>query len=151
MFVTTTFLKLFRAFPSCARRSFHRAMAVDSAPPGISGPIYHWQEGVETLERYRIGGYHPIRLGDDFSWRTVSGNSQTRIWQIFHGLAGQGSRRGSICFSEIHYSSRLRVEFRSKRLGTIYVKAISVILVASLSCLYWMTFGLKDQMAGISV
>lgn len=42
-------------------------MSVDLAPPRILGPVYYWQEGVEVLERYRIGGYHPVRLGDEFS------------------------------------------------------------------------------------
>ena len=40
---------------------------MDSAPSRTSSPIYYWQEGVENLERYRVGGYHPIRLGDEFS------------------------------------------------------------------------------------
>lgn len=29
-----------------------------------SGPAYAWHENVEDIERYRPGGYHPIRLGD---------------------------------------------------------------------------------------
>ncbi|MCJ1472209.1 hypothetical protein MMC13_000856 [Lambiella insularis] len=29
--------------------------------------IYHWQEYTENIERYRVGGYHPIRLDDEFS------------------------------------------------------------------------------------
>ena len=32
-----------------------------------SGPVYRWQDYVENLEEYRSGGYHPIRLGDEFS------------------------------------------------------------------------------------
>lgn len=29
--------------------------------------VYGFQEDIETLERYRDGGYHPVQLGDDFS------------------------------------------------------------------------------------
>ena len=32
-------------------------------------PVYNWQDDVENLENYRWGGYHPIRLGDEFSNR----------------------------------------------------------------------------------
>ena len=28
---------------------------------------YFWHEGVESLENYRLGGYHPVNLGDTFS------------------------------------------------------------------------------------
>lgn len=44
-------------------------MTVRSAPSRTVGPIYYWQEGVENLERYCVGGYHPIQLGDEFSHR----------------------------------------------------------------------------------
>ena len=42
-------------------------MKVTSASSRASGPTYYWQEEVENLEMYREGGYHPIRLGDEFS------------------------------------------------------------------------------------
>ena len=29
--------------------------------------IYQWEEDVEDLEGYCYGGYHPVRLGDEFS------------------------------------------------------------------------------------
>jgi serine/threonine protein kinase len=29
--------------------------------------VYNWQDDVEELENYRLGGYHPIQLGDEFS------------------------------------------------------------------------------------
>lgn len=30
-------------------------------------PVYHFQKYVENLENYRPGGFHPVRLGDEFS------------------------------------------------------------------------------------
>ena len=67
MILTTPFLKHLRVLRFCVQRSVVRTMTVDSAPPLTSGPIYYWQEGVENLERYCAGGYHPTRLGDEFS------------------------------------------------------------------------------------
>ena len=32
-----------------------------------SDPVYLWQEDVENLERYCVGGYHPVRIGDVLS------------------------------------------------------------------------------------
>ncbi len=42
-------------------------MAVHLPPSNTWDPTYYWQEGVENIERYRVGGYHPIQLGDQFS------------------------------------------------------------------------------------
>lgn len=30
------------------------------------GPVYEWLEGAESLERYAEGGYHPVKLDDEF-------------------------------------------------------------------------------------
>jgi hypothetical protein len=38
-------------------------------PPGDDNPaplLYQWQEGVEDLETYYVGGYHPTHLGDRY-------------------------------------------------------------------------------------
>jgi len=67
MTITTTFLKRFLGFPSFAKRSFYRGMAVNSAPSTEWSPTYYWQERVENVEKYSTGGYHPIHLGDEFS------------------------------------------------------------------------------------
>ncbi len=67
MFATNPFLKDFPGFRFQAQRAFYFARAVDSASSRITSPINHWQEGVEVLERYRLGGYHPVQLGDEFS------------------------------------------------------------------------------------
>lgn len=41
--------------------------AQQSKSSGMMSPIYNWQDNVENLEGYRMGGYHPIQLGDEFS------------------------------------------------------------------------------------
>lgn len=38
---------------------------MSSASSAHFHPIYDWQDDVENLEGYRLGGYHPIRIGDD--------------------------------------------------------------------------------------
>ena len=29
--------------------------------------MYQWQEDTENLERYRVGGYHPVRIDYEYS------------------------------------------------------------------------------------
>ena len=69
MTATTKSLKYFRtsSFSSVVKRSFSVGMSINSASSQASGPIYHWHEEVENLERYCPGGCHPIQLGDEFS------------------------------------------------------------------------------------
>lgn len=31
-----------------------------------SAPTYQWQDGVEDLDSYRLGGFHPVQLDDTF-------------------------------------------------------------------------------------
>ena len=45
------------------------SMAMSSASSADYRAIYNWQDDVEDLEDYRLGGYHPIRLGDELSNR----------------------------------------------------------------------------------
>ena len=42
----------------------HSARLVARPSSTWSRPAYAWHEDVESLERYRPGGYHPIHLGD---------------------------------------------------------------------------------------
>lgn len=42
-----------------------------------AAPLYRWQEGVENLENYCRGGYHPTRVGDSYA------NGR---YEIAHGL-----------------------------------------------------------------
>lgn len=44
--------------------------------------VYDWQDDVENLEHYRVGGYHPVELGDQF------GDSR---YEIVHKLGYGGS------------------------------------------------------------
>lgn len=46
--------------------NFGRSLAVLNYGSHRS-PIYQWQEDVEYLERYQLGGYHPVRIGDEYS------------------------------------------------------------------------------------
>ncbi|MCJ1250219.1 hypothetical protein MMC30_007445 [Trapelia coarctata] len=66
MFLTTSFLRRCREVSSVTTRSFYRGMTVNSASSKASGLTYGWKEGVENIEGYSAGGYHPIQLGDEF-------------------------------------------------------------------------------------
>lgn len=50
----------------------------------------YWDEDyeVEDIERYTVGGYHPVRLGDVLSSSNV--HTPSRHYRILHKL-GQGS------------------------------------------------------------
>ena len=39
---------------------------MQSRPLSSPSPIYQWQEGVEVLDGYCLGGYHPTHIGDRF-------------------------------------------------------------------------------------
>ena len=68
-------LRLFRSPPEYVPKVFFRGLAVASCR--TSGPKYHWNEGVENIETYRGGGYHPIQL---------RGNLTRGRYKIFHKL-----------------------------------------------------------------
>ncbi len=55
-----------RAASPLTRRIFSPIKAMSSAFPTHQGPVYRWQDDVENLEAYRPGGYHPIKLGDEY-------------------------------------------------------------------------------------
>ncbi|WEW58159.1 hypothetical protein PRK78_003627 [Emydomyces testavorans] len=48
---------------SCHKESSEAAVGL----PAVPGLVYQWYEGVEPLEEYRPGGYHPTHLGDRYS------------------------------------------------------------------------------------
>lgn len=52
-------------FPVSRRHFIHRATT--SLPSQRYLPVYERQDKVEDLENYRLGGYHPIQLGDKIS------------------------------------------------------------------------------------
>lgn len=60
-------IRLLPSSPPQIQRLFFRGMAVESSSSRTTGQTYYWNERVENLERYREGGYHPTRLGDEFS------------------------------------------------------------------------------------
>lgn len=65
--IATILLKQFQGLLFDRRRAFHRHMAINPAPSGTGGSTYHWHEGVENPEKYRVGGYHSIQLGEEYS------------------------------------------------------------------------------------
>lgn len=56
-----------RTYLGAFSQPFHNQLMqylMDSTgPPCLT---YQWQEGVENLERYRPGGYHPTHIGDQY-------------------------------------------------------------------------------------
>ncbi|KAG6831510.1 hypothetical protein H0H92_009778 [Tricholoma furcatifolium] len=42
---------------------------MDAPSSDIPQPVYHWIEDVEDLERYQLGGYHPVHLDDEIKGR----------------------------------------------------------------------------------
>lgn len=48
-------------------RPYGSRMLMNSSSATNSPLVYDWQDDVEELENYRLGGYHPIQLGDEFS------------------------------------------------------------------------------------
>lgn len=67
MMTAISFSKHFRSPRSYPQRGCFRGVAVSSIPSKTTGPIYGRHKGVEDLEMYCEGGYHPTRLGDEFS------------------------------------------------------------------------------------
>ena len=48
-------------------RFFRGRSSTRIEPPFSHVLIYQWQEEVEDLEGYHVGGYHPVRIGDVYS------------------------------------------------------------------------------------
>ena len=115
MINAASFLRHFRGFPSITRQSSFRGMAraTSLAPSKAWRPSYQWVEGVENVERYCPGGYHPIRLGDEFCCGR---------YQVIHKL-GYGS------FSTV-WLARDRIEHRYVALKVITAAASEVSLEA---------------------
>jgi serine/threonine-protein kinase SRPK3 len=55
-----------RAASPLTRRIFSSIKAMGFASSTHQGTVYRWQDDVENLEAYRPGGYHPIKLGDEY-------------------------------------------------------------------------------------
>jgi len=58
-------LAFLRVASPLTRRIFSPIKAMSSAFP-THQTVYRWQDDVENLEAYRPGGYHPIKLGDEY-------------------------------------------------------------------------------------
>ena len=63
-FITQRLKRLFLQPHSTVPRQFSAQMLQETH--SVS-PAYKWQEGVEDLESYRQGGYHPTHIGDLYS------------------------------------------------------------------------------------
>lgn len=57
--------------------------------------VYNWQDDVENLEHYRVGGYHPVELGDQFAGSR---------YQIVHKLGYGGS--STVWLAKDHIKNR---------------------------------------------
>ncbi|ATY61342.1 kinase domain-containing [Cordyceps militaris] len=58
------------ALSLCKRLSSSaRAAMASQEPPHEYRPEYRWIDGTEDIERYTIGGYHPVMIGDVFNER----------------------------------------------------------------------------------
>ena len=66
--------------------SLKPSQSLDPCPTHRS-PVYQWQEDVENLERYRVGGYHPVRIGDEYSQGRYRIVHKLGLGVILHGLA----------------------------------------------------------------
>lgn len=58
-----------RSLFALRRPSYSHRTKTNSSPKGPDNLpllIYQWQEGVEDLERYRLGGYHQTHIGDKY-------------------------------------------------------------------------------------
>lgn len=54
-------------FAHCAFRHFSSikfAKTLEENKPLQDGPIYNWIDGAESFEKYEVGGYHPVMIGD---------------------------------------------------------------------------------------
>lgn len=77
--------------------------------------LYQWQEGVENLETYSPGGYHPTHIGDRY---------QNNRYEVVHklgfgsldGLAGQGPSQKPLCRSHDNCCNSLRGEPRGRNI-----------------------------------
>ena len=56
----------YRAAPSLTKPFFRPTIPMSSAYPSHLKLLYRWQEEVENLEDYCSGGFHPIKLGDEY-------------------------------------------------------------------------------------
>ena len=96
--VLTPFLRHFQILPLAVSRSVYRSMVTDPIPFRTLASKYHVhdpREEVENIEMYRAGGYHPVRLGDEFA----SGR-----YSIIHKL-GHGSY-STVWLARDHMASR---------------------------------------------
>ena len=66
MFVTFQLRQQFGAAQSLVGRFLGSTKAMSTIAPSEPKSRYHWQEDVENLEAYCPGGYHPVRLGDEY-------------------------------------------------------------------------------------
>lgn len=58
-----------RRNPIIVRRSLTSLGSMTSENDTASQILYEPLEGVERLEYYRAGGYHPVKIGDEFQGR----------------------------------------------------------------------------------
>jgi serine/threonine-protein kinase SRPK3 len=79
-----------KAFNASPRKS---SMQSPNLPPSIPEPLYLWQEGVEDLESYCTGGYHPTHIGDRYA------NDR---YEIFHKLGHGGYSTVWLARDHIH-------------------------------------------------
>lgn len=75
-------------------RPFSNSLMQYSMEPN-SSLKYQWQEGVENLEGYRSGGYHPTHIGDQYS---------DSRYEVVHKL-GYGSY-STVCLAKDHLEAR---------------------------------------------
>lgn len=69
--------------------------AMTSAPSTQFRPVYNWQDDVENLEYYCVGGYHPVELGDRF---------KDGRYQVVHKLGHGGS--STVWLAKDHVNDR---------------------------------------------
>lgn len=60
---------------------------------------YQYLEGVETLERYYPGGYHPVKI-DSLLHGRYHIVHKLRLWWLPNYLAGKGPENYQICCDE---------------------------------------------------
>lgn len=70
-----------------------------SSNDATSGILYERLDSVERLEYYRLGGYHPVKIGDEFQGR----------YRVVHKL-GYGSFSTTWLVYDQHFKSYLAIK-----------------------------------------
>ncbi len=116
-----------------------RTMCKNTKSPETPRNVYHWVDGVEDLETYVPGGFHPTHLGDElsdgryriihklgfggYSTGTHSLFTYRYLWwviNLFCSLACQRPARKPLCRIKDNYCTGFCSEFRKQGAATSF-------------------------------